>query len=144
MPRCQTLFSFNSPADRALCRQAISKRKKRCQIVHHVSSIRERSKGTYVVLVLVSEALVRVKDGDGDAHAALVAVPEGLDATDTTEAAQIAMERLLRHGHPQVANIAVVLPEHCLAIRALVAVKGTKEKPSSKQTRRRRRRFRQL
>jgi hypothetical protein len=82
--------------------------------------------GTYIVLVLVSEALVRVKDGDRDAHAALVAVPEGLNAADAAEAAQIAMERLLRHGHPQVANVAVVLPEHCLAVRALVAVQQRK------------------
>jgi hypothetical protein len=75
---------------------------------------------TYVVLVLVAEALVRVEDRDGNAHAALVAVPECLDAPHATEPAQVAVERLLAQAHPQVAHVAMVLPESRLAVGAKV------------------------
>lgn len=48
-----------------------------------------------VVLVLVPEALVRIEHAHGDTHAALVAVPECLDATHPAEATLSTVERLL-------------------------------------------------
>jgi len=47
-----------------------------------------------VVLVLVLEALVRVKDTDRDAHAAFATMTESFDATDAAKAALLAMKGL--------------------------------------------------
>jgi len=74
-----------------------------------------------IVLVLVTEALVRVKDGDGDAHATLVAVPEGLHPTNAAKPALRAMERLFGHGHPKVAGATMVLTKDRLAVGALIS-----------------------
>lgn len=47
-----------------------------------------------IVLVLVLETLVGVKDRDGNAHATLVAVTKGFDAANATKAALNAMKGL--------------------------------------------------
>lgn len=75
-----------------------------------------------VVLVLVLEALVGVKDADRDAHAALIAMPKGLSTTHAAESTFVAMKGFLGHGHPQVAQMAVILGKHHLAVDALIAL----------------------
>ena len=65
-----------------------------------------------------------VVDVDRDAHAAPVAVPEGLPSSDAAEAALGAVEGALALDHPQVAHIAVVLPELDGAVGVDAAVAG--------------------
>jgi hypothetical protein len=48
-----------------------------------------------IVLVFVLEALVSIKDTDGYAHAAFVAVPEGIDASNAAKATLHAVKRFL-------------------------------------------------
>ena len=47
-----------------------------------------------IVFILVLEALVRLKDRDGNAHAALVAVAEGFDTAHTAESTLHTMKGL--------------------------------------------------
>ena len=61
---------------------------------------------------------------DRDAHAAPVAVAEGLATADPTEAAVGAVEGTLALDHPQVANVAVVLAELDGAVGVDAAVAG--------------------
>lgn len=75
-----------------------------------------------VVLILVSETLVCVKDSDGDAHAALFAVTKVLHAPDSAKAAAEAVIWFLRLRHPEFANVAVILSKDSLAVGALVSV----------------------
>ena len=65
-----------------------------------------------------------VVDVDRDAHAAPVAVAEGLPSPDATEAAVGAVEGPLALDHPQVAYVAVVLPELDGAVGVDAAVAG--------------------
>ena len=48
-----------------------------------------------VVFVLVLEALVRLKDRDGNAHAAFIAVAKGFNSTHTAKTTLYAMKRFL-------------------------------------------------
>ena len=75
-----------------------------------------------VVLVLILEALVGIKDTDGDAHATLVAMTEGFDTAHAAEPTAVAMERFLAQGHPQVTHDAMALSKLSLAVDALVSV----------------------
>jgi hypothetical protein len=76
-----------------------------------------------IVLVLILETIVRVKDIDADTHAAFSAVSEGLNAANSAEAAFIAVERFFRPCHPEVADPAMVLTEDGVATNAQVAVR---------------------
>eukprot|EP00977_Amphora_coffeiformis_P029834 scaffold42983_cov176-Amphora_coffeaeformis.AAC.5 len=62
-----------------------------------------------IVLILVLETLVRLKNRDGDAHAALVAVAEGFHATYTAESTLYAMKRFfgLQSKIREVRNVAL-------------------------------------
>jgi hypothetical protein len=75
-------------------------------------------------LVLVLHAVVIIINVDRDAHAAPVAVPEGLPSTDAAETAVGAVEGTLALDHPQVANVAMVLPELDGAVGVDAAVAG--------------------
>ena len=77
-----------------------------------------------VVLVLILHAVVIVINVDRDAHAAPVAVAEGLATADPTKAAVGAVEGTLALDHPQVANVAVVLAELDGAVGVDAAVAG--------------------
>jgi hypothetical protein len=57
-----------------------------------------------VVLVLVSEALMRIKDTDGDAHAALGAMTKGFYSTDTAETTLIAVKGFFGLLNRRIAN----------------------------------------
>ena len=48
-----------------------------------------------IVLVLVLEALMSIKDANRDAHAAFVAVAEGLHTSHATKSTSVAMEGFL-------------------------------------------------
>lgn len=75
---------------------------------------------TAIVLVLVWDALVRVEDTNTDAHAAPVAMAKRLHSSNAAKPALLAVERLLRHRHPQIAIAAVVLSKHRLAVDTLI------------------------
>ena len=65
-----------------------------------------------------------VVDVDRDAHAAPVAVAERFASADAAEAAVFAVEGTLALDHPQVAYVAVVLPELDGAVGVDAAVAG--------------------
>jgi len=75
-----------------------------------------------VVLVLVLEAIVRLKDMDANTHATLGAVTEGFRATDTTKATFWAMKGLFRLGHPEVTNVAVIFSKRSSTVSTQVSV----------------------
>ena len=68
-----------------------------------------------IVLILVFEALVCIKDANRYAHTALIAVPEDFGATDSTKAALIAVEGFLGERHPEITHAAMILSELCIA-----------------------------
>ena len=75
-----------------------------------------------VVLVLVLKALVCFKDRRRYAHAALAAVTERLHPTHSTKSTLVAMKRFFSHGHPKIADGAMVFTEDDLAVDALVSI----------------------
>ena len=77
-----------------------------------------------VAHVLARLAVVIVKQKCVNAHAAVVAVFEVFATADAAKAAVFAMVGRLLVGHPQVANVAVVLTKLYAAIDAVVAVEA--------------------
>lgn len=68
-------------------------------------------------------AVVIVKEQSIDAHAAVVAMTKVFSATDATKTAIDAVVGRLALGHPQVADVAVILSKLNAAASAVVAVK---------------------
>jgi len=84
-----------------------------------------------VVLVLVLETVVCVKDIDADAHAAFSAVTKGLHATDSAKTAFGAMKGFFGSSHPKIAKAAMIFTKHsiasCIDAQVSVAENGREE-----------------
>jgi len=86
-----------------------------------------------VAHVLARLAVVLVKEQRVDAHAAVVAVSKVFATSDATKATVRTVIRAFLAGHPEIANVAVVLSKLNAALDAVVAVAvNTREERSEK------------
>ena len=81
-----------------------------------------------IVLVLILETIVGKEDIDRNAHAALLAMTEGLYTSYTAKTTLIAMKGFLGLRHPKITNIAVVFTELDSTTCALITVLQNNER----------------
>lgn len=61
-----------------------------------------------------------VENADTDTHATLSTVAEGFNPTNSTKTTLTTMKRLLRSGHPQIANVAMIFGEYSIAADTII------------------------
>jgi hypothetical protein len=81
-----------------------------------------------VVLVFITKTIVGVVDMDTNAHAALLAVPKGFDATHTAKATLRTVEGLLRTSHPEVTNATMIFSKRNTALNATVSEESSRNR----------------
>jgi hypothetical protein len=127
--RLGRLFTYRTT--RVMCRKLTEAVPMNRVTARHFVTGRTRGKEIFLTdgtvgLVLAHLAVVIVVEGAINAHAAIVTVLKILGTADAAKATVFAMVRTFLIGHPQVANVAVVVTKLDVARYAVVSVMGEK------------------